>query len=262
MSRKDTPIELADDCSTSIESRQFQPGGFLDNQLRSLGRGRKEPINDTIEGELSESKEFVEVLVGPDQEIDTFPLQSLWNRHYFRDPKQGLLLIDYNKRGMWELKHPSLFDIKPDDFVFVAEYLESDDFGHRNPQDGEEMTEAFAQCVAAWVTAEKLGMSDMMDHTVEKLERLEPEMLEILVFCRHVYARETTSISHEYLKGHLAVYIADNFWEYIKDDHLRSSFIELLQHFPELQQDVYERRILALKECVDQSQEDSDTDMD
>jgi len=210
----------------------------------------------------SESKEFVEVLVGPDQEIYTFPLQSLWNRHYFRDPKQGLLLIDYNKRGMWELKHPSLFDIKPDDFVFVAEYLESDDFGHRNPQDGEEMTEAFAQCVAAWVTAEKLGMSDMMDHTVEKLERLEPEMLEILVFCRHVYARETTSISHEYLKGHLAVYIADNFWEYIKDDHLRSSFIELLQHFPELQQDVYERRILALKECVDQSQEDSDTDMD
>ncbi|KAI4655613.1 hypothetical protein J4E93_000327 [Alternaria ventricosa] len=227
-----------------------------------MGRRRKEPVSDTIEGEISESKEYVKVPVGTDQEIHTLRLKNLWDRPYFRDAKQGLLLIDHNDEGLWELKHPALVDINPEDFTFIAEYLESDGFGHRNPQEGEETNEAFAQCVAAWITAEKLGMWDMLEHVAEKLKGIQPGMLEIMVFCRHVYAHDTTSISHEYLKGHLAVYIAENFWSYVKDDHLRSNFIELLQHFPELQQDVYERRIQALKKCVDQSQEDSDTDMD
>ncbi|KAI4955424.1 hypothetical protein J4E91_001284 [Alternaria rosae] len=227
-----------------------------------MGRGRKEPISDTIDGELSESKEFVQILVGPDQEVHMLQKSSLWERPYFRDSKQGLLLIDHNDDGMWELKHEALVDIKPDDFTFIAEYLESDGFGHRNPQEGEEMNEAFAQCVAAWITAEKLGMWDMMEHVAEKLKGIEPEMLEVLVFGRHVYAQDTTSTSQRYLKDYLAVYIAENWWIYFGDDHLRSNFIELLQQFPELEKDVYERRIPVLEERIDKKEEDSDIEMD
>ena len=59
--RRDTPIDLTDDSSAhnstevrTAESRQrhFQQVGFLDHQLGGVGRGRKEPISDTIEGEL------------------------------------------------------------------------------------------------------------------------------------------------------------------------------------------------------------------
>lgn len=201
-------------------------------------------------------------MVGPDEEVHMLQKSSLWDRPYFRDSKQGLLLIDHNDDGMWELKHEALVDIKPDDFTFIAEYLESDGFGHRNPQEGEETNEAFAQCVAAWITAEKLGMWDMMEHVAEKLKGIEPEMLEVLVFCRHVYAQDTTSTSQGYLKDYLAVFIAENWWIYFGDDHLRSNFIELLQQFPELEKDVYERRIPVLEERIDQKEEDSDTEMD
>lgn len=59
--RRDTPIDLTDDSSAqnstevrTVESRQrqFQQRGFLDHQLGGVGRGRKEPISDTIDGEL------------------------------------------------------------------------------------------------------------------------------------------------------------------------------------------------------------------
>lgn len=186
----------------------------------------------------------------------------MWDRSYFRDAKQGLLLIDYNEQGLWELKHPALVDIEPADFAFVAEFLESDGFGHRYPQEGEETNEAFAQCVAAWIAAEKLGMWDMMEHVAEKLKGIEPEMLEVLVFCRHVYAEDATSLSQDYVRDYLAVYITNHWWEYWGDDHLRSNFMKLLQQFPQLDKDVIERRRPVLEERIDQSQEDSDADMD
>jgi len=186
----------------------------------------------------------------------------LWDRSYFRDAKQGLLLIDYNEQGLWELKHPALVDIEPADFAFVAEFLESDGFGHRYPQEGEETNEAFAQCVAAWITAEKLGMWDMMEHVADKLKAIEPGMLEVLVFCRHVYAEDATSLSQDDIRDYLAVYIANHWWTYWGDDHLRPNFMELLQQFPQLDKDVIERRRPVLEERIDQSQEDSDADMD
>ncbi|KAI4697638.1 uncharacterized protein J4E84_000770 [Alternaria hordeiaustralica] len=269
--RRDTPIDLTDDSSAhnstevrTAESRQrhFQQIGFLDHQLGGVGRGRKEPISDTIEGELSESKEFVQVLVGPDQEVYNLQISCLWDRPYFRDSKQGLLLIDHNDAGMWELKHPALVDINPEDFTFIAEYLESDGFGHRNPQEGEETNEAFAQCVAAWITAEKLGMWDMLEHVAEKLKGIQPGMLEVLVFCRHVYAEDATSLSQDDVRDYLAVYIVEHWWTYWGDDHLRPNFMELLQQFPQLDRDVNERRGPVLEERIDQSQDYSDADMD
>jgi len=201
-------------------------------------------------------------LVGPDQEVYNLQISCLWDRPYFRDSKQGLLLIDHNDAGMWELKHPALVDINPEDFTFIAEYLESDGFGHRNPQEGEETNEAFAQCVAAWITAEKLGMWDMLEHVAEKLKGIQPGMLEVLVFCRHVYAEDATSLSQDDVRDYLAVYIVEHWWTYWGDDHLRPNFMELLQQFPQLDRDVNERRGPVLEERIDQSQDYSDADMD
>jgi hypothetical protein len=208
----------------------------------------------------SESKEFVQVLVGPDQEIRTLQKQSVWDRPYFRDSRQGLLYFDHNAEGMWQLIHPALADIQPDNFAFVAEYLESAAFGIRYPQEGEEMNEAFAQCASTWITAEKLGMSDLMDHIVEKLERIEPEMSAIFIFAVYVYS-QTPSFSHLKLRDHLAVHIAENWWIYLDDDHLRSEVIKRLQTLPELERDIYQRRIPVLNDRVRASQEDSDTEM-
>jgi hypothetical protein len=164
---------------------------------------------------------------------------------------------------MWELKHPDLVDIEPEDFVFAAEYLESGGFGHRHPQGGKEMEEALAQCTSAWITAEKLGMADLMDDIVEKLERLEqPDLQVILVFASHVYeSQDTALLSQEKLKDYLAVYIAEHLWIYLGDDDLRSNFIERLQQLPELERDIYQRRIPVLDERIDGHQEDSDIDM-
>ena len=58
---RDKPIDLTDDGNTpsstderTIEPRlrPFQPRNFLDDQLGGVGRRRKEPISDIIEGEL------------------------------------------------------------------------------------------------------------------------------------------------------------------------------------------------------------------
>jgi hypothetical protein len=89
----------------------------------------------------SESKDFVQVLVGPDAEVSTLQKESVWNRSYFREPKLGINHFNHNGDGMWELQHPALTEIEPEDFVFAAEYLESDGFGHRHPQEGDQTEE-------------------------------------------------------------------------------------------------------------------------
>ncbi|KAL1800476.1 hypothetical protein ACET3X_000818 [Alternaria dauci] len=266
----DMVIDLTDDSSCSrsagkspVESAPFRPS-FFDRTLGGLDRGRKEPISDVVEGEIFQSKEFVQVPVGPNSEISTLQKESIWNRPYFRDPMQGINFFGHNDDGIWGLQHPALVDIDPEDFVFVAEYLESDGFGYRNPQDGNEMDEAFAQCVSAWFTAEKLGMSDMMDHVVEKLEkRIEPGMHDVLVFADQIYrSQDTALLSQAQLKDYCAMYIAENWWIYWGDDNLRSGFIERLRISPELEGDILRRRTQALEERVNDGQEDSETESD
>ena len=186
--------------------------------------------------------------------------QCVWNRTYFRDPRYGVNRFDHNDNGMWELRHPALAEIQPDDFVFVAEYLESDGFGHRYPQDGDEMDESFAQCVSAWITAEKLGMSDMMDHVVEKLERhIEPGMHDVLAFACQVYGSQDTALpSQARLKEYLAMYIAENRLIYLDDDNLNSDFIERLKKLPELERDIIRRRLPLLEERIKGNEVDDD----
>ncbi|CAN9116040.1 unnamed protein product [Alternaria alternata] len=237
---------------------------FFDRTLSGLDRGRREPISDAVEGEILQSKGFVQVLVGPNSQVSTLQKESIWNRPYFRDPRFGVNLFDHNDDGIWNLQHPALVEIDPEDFIFAAEYLESGGFGYRYPQDGGEMEEAFAQCVSAWFTAEKLGMSDMMDHVVEKLEGcIEPEMQDVLVFAYQVYVSQDTALpSQVRLKDYLAMYIAENWWIYLDDDNLSSDFIEKLKRLPELERDIYERRLPALRECLSGDQENSETEME
>ncbi|CAI9635863.1 hypothetical protein GT037_000922 [Alternaria burnsii] len=237
---------------------------FFDKTLSGLDRGRREPISDAVEGEILQSKDFVQVLVGPNSQVSTLQKESIWNRPYFRDPRFGINLFDHNDDGIWNLQHPALVEIDPEDFVFAAEYLESGGFGYRYPQDGGEMEEAFAQCVSAWFTAEKLGMSDMMDHVVEKLEGcIEPEMQDVLVFAYQVYVSQNTALpSQVRLKDYLAMCIAENWWIYLDDDNLSSDFIEKVKRLPELERDIYQRRLPALLERLSGDQEDSETETD
>ncbi|KAG9192050.1 hypothetical protein G6011_10784 [Alternaria panax] len=266
----DMPVNLTDDSSYSrsagkrpVESEPFSQSSFFDRTLGDLNHSRKESVSDAIEGEISASKEFVQVLVGPDSEVSTLQKESIWNRPYFRDPRYGVNHFGHNDDGIWELQHPALTEIEPEDFVFVAEYLESEGFGHRCPQEGDEIEETFAQCVSAWITAEKLGMFDMMDHIVYKLERLpEPEMQTVLVFACQVYCSQDTALaSQARLKDYLAMYVANNWWIYLDDDNLSSAFIQKLKTLPKLERDVYHRRLPALEERIIGNDGDDDIGM-
>jgi hypothetical protein len=182
-------------------------------------------------------------------------MKSVWNRPYFRG--HGLNYFDRNDEGIWELNHPNLPEIQPEDFVFVAEYLESEEFGHRYPRDRKEIAEAYAQCVAAWSAARSLGMSDLMDHIIVKLKQLdEPGLTETLAFAIEIYdSPDTELLSYHDLKDYLATYIAQHWWVYVEDDHLSAVFIDTLKKLPELERDIYARRIAALDERLDDDTE-------
>ncbi|CAE7216780.1 hypothetical protein HRS9139_07883 [Pyrenophora teres f. teres] len=271
LGRSYTPIDLTDDSSsqqpndnqsgtarTSTNAPNptpFQQNSFLDRTLGGLGRSFQEPASDTVEGELSQSKEFVQIPVGPDGVVSTLPKACVWNRKYWLDVRFGVNHFGLNDDGIYELQHPALPEIDPGDFVFAAEYLESGDFGHRNPRDGhdDQMQEAFVQCIAAWGVAEKLRMHDLMDHITDKLERhIEPELMAVFIFATQIYRAEETGLpSQVRLQDYLATYIAQNWWIYLGDDHLSSAFIERLKTLPDLERDIYARRLVALNERLD-----------
>src|SRR5689334_14068986 len=93
------------------------------------------------------SKDFVSIRVGAEREERLLHLKCVWGRPYFLNVTNGINLFDLNDDGSWELKHPGLSSIEPEDFNYVAEYLESDSFGYINPQGEEETNEAFIQII-------------------------------------------------------------------------------------------------------------------
>lgn len=213
------------------------------------------------------SREFVQIKVGNEQKELMLPMISVWNRPYFRDAKAGVMHFTRNEGNIWTLTHPGLVNIDPEDFAFVAEYLESGGFGLRHPLGPEENDDAFAQCVSAWATADTLGMTDLMDHVIDKLEqRMEPELYDMMAFaCRFYQDLSITLPVHERLRDFLATYLARNFWIYIRDDHLSSTFIDRLQALPELEHDIYVRRTVALRQQLqsddgEEEQNDDGTD--
>ena len=216
------------------------------NRLRG---GHSAPTSDVVEGELAASKGFVLMYVGPDSEERTLQRSHVWDRPYFQDQRTGIMHFEL-KEGQWLLSHPRLAEIDPEDFDLVAEWLESGQLGHKHPEGEEEVQEAFAQNISAWETALKLGMTDLLDHIVDKLERLAPwDMWDIMAFACHVF-EETPGGSclpvQERMKDLLATELAQNFWIYIEDEHLSAGFIQRLKDLPELERDIYERRTAAI----------------
>lgn len=191
------------------------------------------------------SRDFVQIFVGPNEEIRLVPMGNIFDRRYFRDQRRGLNLFTLTKENIWRLEHPKLETINPRDFDFVVEFLTSGDFGHRVLSNGEERDEAFAECVSAWKSAELLDMDDLLDHITEKLEhKIRPwDMFSVITFARDVYNPLIVNIpAHDKMKALLATFIAENFWGYIVDDALRSKFVKRLRQFPELDRDVQGRR--------------------
>ncbi|EUC37094.1 hypothetical protein COCCADRAFT_1876 [Bipolaris zeicola 26-R-13] len=210
------------------------------------------PTSDTIDGELTQSKHFIHVPVGPKSQLRVLPQQSLWNRPYFRDPRRGLNHFDYID-NTWILRHPALRHINPADFDFAAEYLESDDFGIRLPLDPLEQ-----QGYAAWSVADRLDMHDLMEHVVDKLEGITPGRDEMMVFACRIFGKKGGGDlpGHYRLKEYLARFIAEDWWGYVRE--LGEWFVERLEGLPELERDVCEKRLEALNERLDREEEEEE----
>lgn len=205
------------------------------------------------------SKEFVLIYIGSQGEERMVHRSCVWNRPYFRDVRTGIMRFSHNEDGLWILSHPAFADVEPDDFAYIAEYLESGDFGLKRPNGEEEVQEAFAQIISAWITAQKLDMTDLLDHILDKLERLAPwDMWHVMTFACLTYESQGPCLpAQERLKDMLATDIARNYWIYIEDDHLSASFVQRLKDLPELERDIFIRRTLTLNARL-QSEEDED----
>jgi hypothetical protein len=202
-----------------------------------------------------ESDQFVQVFVGPevrpedDPDVDPerkqqrFQLMKchVWERPYFNDALSGRNYFRLVGNNAWELEHPRLADIHPDDFKFVAEYLAGDDFGHRHPEGEEQVSETFAQCISAWRAAELLSMGDLLDHIVEKLRatREDWDLYNVMAFACTLYQTSDYQLeAHEMMKDLLTTYIAEYFFIYFDADDLRTEFSDRLKQSSDFRRDV------------------------
>jgi hypothetical protein len=105
-----------------------------------------------------------------------------------------------------------------------------------------------------------------MEHVIDKLGGLiEPGLDELLMFADLVYKSPDSDLpAHERMKDYLATNLANNYWIYLEDDHLSSTFIEKMKELPRLERDIYRRRTVALNERLspeDEEQDDDDIEM-
>lgn len=202
------------------------------------------------------SKAFVQVRVGSEGKNYSFQKSKVWNRAYFRDPTAGLMHFSISDNGVYQLTHPGLVAIEPEDFTFVAQYLENGSFGYHRPSKSE-MREGAAQCMSAWASAEKLGMTDLMDHIVDKLEQLaSPDRWDLLAFAGLVYKSPAISLPAQVrIKDILATDIAQYYWDYVDDDSLSALFMQRLKDLPELERDVSVKRIDVLNAWLEEDAE-------
>jgi hypothetical protein len=206
----------------------------------------------------------VQVYVGPEIDPMTDPsvdpqrrrykLQLLkhhiWDRTYFRDALSGRNYFEPIGENTWELIHPRLGDISPEDFRMVAEFLSDGSFGIRDPETEEQVAEAFAECMSAWKTAELLSMDDLLEHIVEKVRSTRPwwDLFNVMLFVCFIYDNEVPLEAHNDFKNLLSDFIAEHYDIYIEDDVLRAEFMTRFKQLPELKRDV-------LKKIVEQSEQ-------
>ncbi|KAF1932644.1 uncharacterized protein M421DRAFT_89018 [Didymella exigua CBS 183.55] len=258
---------------------------FLNNGLRASTPAA--PDADVIEEDLyvecviksflrlicnsEESNQFVQVFVGPEidpangSDIDPqrrkYKLQLLkqhvWDRPYFRDALSARNYIGPIGENTWELVHPRLVDISPEDFRWAAEYLSGGDFGHREPETEEEVKDTFAQCMSARRTAELLNMDDLLEHIVDKIRAFQPwwDLWNVMAFAVSIYQSEVSLQAHDDLKELFTGYIADLFYIYIEDDHISTTFTDRLKQLPELERDVLKKRFAQLEHRLQPQEE-------
>jgi hypothetical protein len=219
-----------------------------------------------------ESNQFVQIFVGPEMDStndsDIDPLRRrhkfqllkhhLWDKPYFRDALSGRNYIEPIGDKTWELVHPRLIDIAPEDFRWVAEYLSDGDFGHREPETEEETADTFAQCMSAWRTAELLDMDDLLDHIVDKIRASQPwwDLWNVMAFAVSIYQSEVALQAHEELKALFSDYIAELFYIYLEDDHLSGTFTARLKQLPELERHVMKKRVAQLERRAQPGEEE------
>jgi hypothetical protein len=210
----------------------------------------------------SQSKDFVQVPVGPDLEIRTLQKKDVWGRSYFQDTRTGTNHFRLNEKNIWELHHPQLVNINHEDFQFIAEYLTDGRFGLRYPEGKEQMKESIAQCASAWETAEKLGMDDMLEHIAEKVHYLDWDNEDVLTIAIIIYRSSGPSLhAHGLMKDWIAEFLAHHFWTYIKDENIGHYFRKRLRLLPELERDVFVKRADSLTKGTE-FDEDHESDED
>ena len=158
----------------------------------------------------------------------------------------------------WELVHPRLVDISPEDFRWAAEFLSDGDFGIRKVEDEEQAAETFAQCVSAWRTAESLSMDDLLEHIVEKLRNARPfwDLWNVFAFACSIYQSEVSLQAQDELKDLFSEFIANHFYIYVEDDHLRNTFLTRLKQLPELEKDVLLKIVARLTQQLSPQDEE------
>ena len=202
----------------------------------------------------------MQVPVGPEGVVYTFPAKDLWDRVYFRDARSGVNHFSLNDSNVWELRHPALPTIDAEDFRSVAEFFTDGAFGVRFPENQEQNKEAIAQCVGAWDTAERLRLNDMLEHIADKVNYLQWDNIDALAWATTVYDTGGPVLdAHTAMRNWASSYLAHHFWPYIRDKNLSSIFRKRLRTLPELERDVFEKRFENLKAGVEQD-EDEESD--
>lgn len=216
----------------------------------------------------------MQVFVGPEADPDSDPdidpqrrryklqLQKshVWDRPYFRNTLSARNYFEPIGENAWELVHPRLPDILPDDFRMVAEFLSDGDFGPRDPEEEEQVAETFAQCISAWRTAELLSMDDLLEHIVGKIRATQPwwDMFNVMAFACSMYQSQISLQAHDDMKTLLSGYIAEHWFIYAEDDNLSSHFFTRLKQLPELERDIFAKRVAQLDRHLQPEEEEQD----
>ncbi|PVI07325.1 hypothetical protein DM02DRAFT_648821 [Periconia macrospinosa] len=212
----------------------FSAGACLDASTSHSPQSKRQKVNhgDVIEGELNFSDAYVEFLVGPEKQSFIVPKSAVDKRSYFSSRHHAYLRTKGTEG--WSIEIPSLASMNPDHFKHVAKYLENDQFGPPHITD-ENRVDAFTECAEAWVIADTLGMHDLLQHIVHKLNELVPwDPLEVLSFATIAFDDTNGGgilpEEHTELREMLAGFLADQYYRVLS--MLGMNFVKKMNEFP------------------------------
>ncbi|KAF2727974.1 hypothetical protein EJ04DRAFT_581675 [Polyplosphaeria fusca] len=248
--------------NTTTSTLSPEAGSSLLAQNIPISKKSHQPVDDSAShpdsvdnesdldelSELAQTGSFIEFLVGPDSEKFLVPYKAIKDRPHFKH-HFGACLTPVG-RGGWKFSKPSLSRVEPRAFKLVANYLESGTFGF-TAFDADQRDEFFAQCCEAWEVAQDIGLDDMMELIIEKIQFTEPWSIEeTLALSCVVYQTEGTPLpAHRTLKELLSHRLARNYWGFL--DENPSLMIEKMREYPELDADVMKKRLQVMASEVE-----------